>query len=112
PAPGPTRPPRTVAAAPPRRSARSVTRAKPSSQTIPAMRACRTSASGFSSEIPPPARAPIRALLGAHCERLRDPCQGFVVITFRKPSGAWRDVLVQPEQVVRVEGALGLGQAG
>ena len=73
---------RTVTADTPNRPARSVTRANPSSQMIPAMRAWRTSASGLSSETPPPAgRSPICALLWAHCERLPDACQVFGVVT-------------------------------
>src|SRR5215211_5229706 len=78
---------RTVTADTPNRPARSETRANPSSQMIPAMRAWRTSASGLSSETPAsPDRSPIYALLWAHCERLREACQAFGAVAVRKRS--------------------------
>ena len=54
-------------------------------QTIPAMRAWRTSASGFSSETPAPGRFPPCPPMGgvclcAPCERLRGRCQVFAVV--------------------------------
>src|SRR5215211_2890795 len=59
---------RTVTADTPNRPARSLTRANPSCQMIPAMRAWRTSASGLSSETPAlPDRSPMDALLRAPC---------------------------------------------
>ena len=75
---------RTVTADTPNRPARSVTRANPSSQMIPAMRAWRTSASGFSSETPWPYARYVKSSLsfarkcGGGVRRARGPggCSG------------------------------------